>query len=51
MSVDLDKYLHFGTNKKLNELGSGGWRLVSHTAVSTGDNFGQYYDKVVGKYT
>jgi|LakMenE18May11ns_1017448.scaffolds.fasta_scaffold9311280_1 hypothetical protein len=31
------------SDKQLNELGSNGWKLISHTAVSSDSNFGQYY--------
>ena len=27
----------------MNSLGAEGWKLVSHTAVTTGYEFGQYY--------
>lgn len=31
------------TDEDLNDLGSSGWELVAHTALTTGDKFGQYY--------
>jgi len=40
------EYKHFNeklSESRMNSLGAEGWKLVSHTAVTTGYEFGQYY--------